>query len=84
MGVTPLDNLKNVLLESLQTIWKEVNKPQGLETSKVEDFFDFGFYALPHKILQPEKFEQEVEVLRERCVFSLFAFYKALIRVTDY
>jgi hypothetical protein len=34
-----------------------------LEASRIEDYFDFAFVALPHKILQPEKFVSEVQKL---------------------
>lgn len=63
LGTTPLDNLKNTLLQDLSRIWSSLSKPPGLEKSKIEDYFDFAFVALPHKILQPEKFQTEVEKL---------------------
>lgn len=63
LGTTPLDNLKNTLLQDLSRIWSSLSKPPGLEKSKIEDYFDFAFVALPHKILQPEKFQAEVEKL---------------------
>lgn len=34
-----------------------------MEKSKIEDYFDFAFSALPHKILQPERFVSEVNKL---------------------
>lgn len=37
-----------------------------MEKSKIEDYFDFAFAALPHKILQPEKFVSEVDRLGTR------------------
>ena len=37
-----------------------------MEKSKIEDYFDFAFVALPHKILQPERFVSEVEKLGTR------------------
>lgn len=37
-----------------------------MEKSKIEDYFDFAFVALPHKILQPEKFVSEVQKLGAR------------------
>ena len=43
-----------------------MNKPPGLEKSKIEDYFDFAFAALPHKILQPERFVSEVGKLGTR------------------
>jgi len=66
LGTTPLQNLKNTLIQDLSRIWSSLSKPQGLEKSKIEDYFDFAFVALPHKILQPEKFEQEVQRLGTR------------------
>lgn len=37
-----------------------------MEKSKIEDYFDFAFAALPHKILQPERFISEVAKLGTR------------------
>lgn len=37
-----------------------------MEKSKIEDYFDFAFSVLPHKILQPERFVSEVEKLALR------------------
>jgi hypothetical protein len=44
-------------------LWSTISKPTGLENSRIEDYFDFAFVALPHKILQPEKFEEAVTQL---------------------
>jgi len=37
-----------------------------MEKSRIEDHFDFAFAALPHKILQPEKFLSDVAKLGAR------------------
>ena len=37
-----------------------------MEKSKIDDYFDFAFAALPHKILQPERFVTEVGKLGAR------------------
>ncbi|RFU78950.1 hypothetical protein TARUN_3254 [Trichoderma arundinaceum] len=66
LGVTPLSALQNTLVQDLTKIWSSISKPQGLEQSRIEDYFDFGFAALPHKILQGEKFESEVALLGAR------------------
>jgi hypothetical protein len=66
LGTTPLANLRNTLIQDLTKIWSSISKPQGLENSKIEDYFDFGFAALPHKILQADKFTSEVQVLGSR------------------
>lgn len=66
LGHTPLANLRNTLLQDLQRIWSTLSKPPGLEESQIGDYFDFEFVALPHKILQPEKFIAEVQQLGKR------------------
>ena len=66
LGTTPLPNLRNTLTQDLSRIWAGLNKPPGLEKSKIGDYFDFAFAALPHKILQPERFVSEVEKLGTR------------------
>lgn len=66
LGNTPLANLRKTLIQDLTTIWTNLSKPAGLEKSRIEDYFDFGFAALPHKILQPEKFESEIKKLGTR------------------
>ncbi|KAH7112155.1 RHD3/Sey1 [Dendryphion nanum] len=66
IGTTPMRNLQNTLLQDMSKLWSSISKPAGLEQSRIEDYFDFAFVALPHKILQPEKFEQEIERLSTR------------------
>ncbi|KAF2016419.1 GTP-binding protein Sey1 [Aaosphaeria arxii CBS 175.79] len=66
LGTTPLKNLQNTLLQDLSKLWSTISKPTGLDNSRIEDYFDFAFVALPHKILQPEKFEAEVQKLGTR------------------
>jgi protein SEY1 len=65
-GRTPLTNLRNTLTSNLTRIWSSIAKPPGLEESRIEDYFDFAFSALPHKLLQPELFEAEVAKLGTR------------------
>ena len=66
LGHTPLSNLRNTILQDLKRIWASLSKPQGLENSKIEDYFDFAFVTLPHKILQPDRFVTEVDKLSSR------------------
>ncbi|KAF9701856.1 hypothetical protein EKO04_000039 [Ascochyta lentis] len=66
LGTTPLKNLQNTLIQDLSKLWSAISKPPGLENSRIEDYFDFAFVALPHKILQPEKFEEAVTKLSQR------------------
>lgn len=66
LGTTPLGNLRTTLIQDLTKIWSSISKPQGLEGSRIEDYFDFGFAALPHKILQADRFTEEVQKLGSR------------------
>ncbi|KAF8923929.1 RHD3/Sey1 [Dissophora ornata] len=66
VGATPLSNLSNTLRADLERIWHGLSKPEGLEDCKITDYFDFMFTALAHKLLQPDKFESDVEQLRLR------------------
>lgn len=66
VGSTPLANLSSTLRADLDRIWHGLSKPEGLEDCKITDYFDFMFTTLPHKLLQPEQFEDDVEKLRHR------------------
>ncbi|CAO3615002.1 unnamed protein product [Mucor fragilis] len=66
VGATPLENLAKTLKADLEKIWESLSKPEGLEDCKITDYFDFMFTGLPHKILLPEKFDEEVKKLRSR------------------
>ncbi|CEG72412.1 Putative Protein SEY1 [Rhizopus microsporus] len=66
VGATPLENLARTLRTDLEKIWESLSKPEGLEDCKITDYFDFMFTGLPHKILLPDKFDEEVAKLRKR------------------
>lgn len=66
IGTTPLANLQATLTADVNRIWDTLSKPEDLKDKKLSDYFDLSFTALPHKLLVPEKFEQEVKKLRGR------------------
>ncbi|TFK26512.1 protein SEY1 [Coprinopsis marcescibilis] len=66
IGTTPLANLQATLTADLNRIWDSLSKPSELKDRVLSDYFDMTFTTLPHKILVPEKFEQEVLSLRKR------------------
>ncbi|GAA5838782.1 hypothetical protein JCM5353_000189 [Sporobolomyces roseus] len=68
IGATPLSNLRNTLTVDLSRLWDSLSKPSGLESCQISDFFDLEFVTLPHKLLQPEKFEEGVIELRDKFV----------------
>ncbi|KAH7888883.1 RHD3/Sey1 [Phlebopus sp. FC_14] len=68
LNVTPLANLQSTLTADLTRIWDSLSKPPGLSHTKLSDYFDLAFTTLPHKILEAQRFEEEVALLRERFV----------------
>src|SRR6202035_4230107 len=70
IGTTPLSNLAETLKKDLTNIWSSLSKPPGLESCSIDDYFDFQFTALPHKILMEDKFNEGVDALRTRFVSS--------------
>lgn len=66
LGTTPLPALRNTLMQDLQRIWASLSKPPGLEKSTIDDYFDFAFSALPHKVYQPDQFKREVSKMAVR------------------
>jgi protein SEY1 len=66
LGTTPLQNLRSTLMQDLSKIWATLSKPPGLEKSTIEDYFDFAFTALPHKLYQPEQFVKDVAKMATR------------------
>eukprot|EP00163_Fabomonas_tropica_P006357 TRINITY_DN1592_c0_g1_i1.p1 TRINITY_DN1592_c0_g1~~TRINITY_DN1592_c0_g1_i1.p1 ORF type:complete len:608 (-),score=192.03 TRINITY_DN1592_c0_g1_i1:89-1912(-) len=47
-------------------IWSSLSKPDQFEDSKVSDFFDIGFFPLPHFVHQPDKFKEQVGELKKK------------------
>jgi protein SEY1 len=66
LGTTPLQNLRNTLMQDMAKIWQSLSKPKGLENSNINDYFDFAFTALPHKLYQPDQFQKEVAKMATR------------------
>jgi protein SEY1 len=66
LGTTPLKNLRNTLMQDMGRIWSSLSKPAGLEKSSIDDYFDFAFTALPHKLYQPDQFKSEVARMATR------------------
>ncbi|KAI9295173.1 root hair defective 3 GTP-binding protein [Neoconidiobolus thromboides FSU 785] len=65
IGKVPLSHLSETLKQDLQRCWNELAKPKGLENSSITDFFDFMFFGLPHKVLLPEEFDEQTQILKQ-------------------
>ncbi|PVZ97849.1 hypothetical protein BB558_006179 [Smittium angustum] len=58
-----LESLGATVTKDLERIWSELSKPGELADEELSDHFDIRFSSLPHKLLQPEKFESSVQKL---------------------
>jgi hypothetical protein len=65
---TPLEDLQATLTSDLTRIWESLSKPAELRDRQLSDYFDLAFTTLPHKLLLPDKFESDVQLLRKRFV----------------
>lgn len=61
-----MSNLTNTLTQDMEKIWASLSKPPHLSDATLSQYFDLSFATLPHKLLMPEKFEEEVLQLRKR------------------
>lgn len=68
LGVTPKEALAETITDDLLKMWDSLTKPSELSHFKFNDFFDIDFHTIGHKMLQPEKFEQDVKLLGDRLV----------------
>lgn len=65
---TPISKLSATLLGYLNKIWAGLNKPAGKESCTMDDFFEFAFVGLPHKIFARDAFESHASKLRTRFI----------------
>lgn len=68
IGVTPKDNLAQTITQDLVAMWSSLNKPPELSHLRFEDFFDITFHTLGHKVLQPDKFIDDIKLLGDRVI----------------
>ncbi|KAF5211039.1 Dynamin-like GTPase that mediates homotypic ER fusion [Clavispora lusitaniae] len=63
LGVTPMESLAATITQDLLRIWEGLNKPADVAHLAFNDFFDLAFHTLSHKVLQNEKFLDDVRSL---------------------
>lgn len=68
IGVTPKENLAATLTQDMVAMWDSLSKPADVAHLQFADFFDIDFHTLGHKVLQPEKFVDDVKLLGDRIV----------------
>lgn len=68
LGVTPVESLARTTEQDLLKIWDNLNKPADVAHLRFSDFFDLAFHALSHKVLQFDKFKDDIKLLGNRFV----------------
>ncbi|KAJ6228115.1 protein sey1 [Anaeramoeba flamelloides] len=64
-GTVEFPLLKKKILDNINLIWDQIQKPEQFKDSKIEQFFDLQFFNLVHKILQPKKFNKGVKQIKD-------------------
>lgn len=66
----PHANNKESIISLLETnvnnIWNEIYKIDKFQNTSPHDFFEFEYYMMPHKLYQPQEFNEAGEKLRQR------------------
>jgi protein SEY1 len=60
------DRIKIILENDIRRIWQEIYKPDKFRDSTPDQFFQFEFAMMPHKIFEEQKFYDEAKKLRAR------------------
>lgn len=58
--------IKEIIDTDVNKIWSEMHKPEEYKDSNPQDFFQFEFCLMPHKILEKQKFADTAKSLRTR------------------
>ena len=60
------DKIQTMLDNDIRTIWSEILKPDQYAESKPEDFFQFEFVFMPHKVFEADNFAAKAIEIKER------------------
>jgi hypothetical protein len=60
------EKITELILQDIYSLWKEIKKPEKYKDYSPDKFFEFEFTTLPHKFYFEERFDAEVESLRQR------------------
>ena len=67
---TPIELLEKALKEDVEQVWQSIKKPEHFANSDVSDFFDVGYFSLPHYLHENEVFVKECKGLRAALISS--------------
>ncbi|EDO17445.1 hypothetical protein Kpol_1037p42 [Vanderwaltozyma polyspora DSM 70294] len=70
VGVTPISSLRDTITTELINLWETLSKPAECENKKLSDFFELQFVGLSHKLLQEERFVQDVKSLGDHFIMK--------------
>ncbi|GJQ15758.1 hypothetical protein GpartN1_g7549.t1 [Galdieria partita] len=60
------EELKDILLQGARDIWSTIPKTGEAVNAKLDDFFDFDLFALPHMQYEREQFDIKCKELKDR------------------
>jgi protein SEY1 len=60
------ERIMQTIKTDISNIWAKIYKPDNFKDKPVEDFFDFEYSMLPHKVYQEDLFNEKVADLKKR------------------
>jgi protein SEY1 len=60
------EKIQELIMTDINTIWKEIKKPEKFRDYTPDQFFEFEFTTLSHKFYFEDKFKSEVAQMRKR------------------
>ena len=60
------EKITELILSDINTLWKEIKKPEKFKDYTPDQFFEFEFTTLAHKFYYEDQFKSQVALLRNR------------------
>ena len=64
--VDDLTKLKETIMNDMKQIWEEIPKPDAFKDKPCSQYFKFEFLTLAHKFYQTDKFNEEIEQIKQK------------------
>jgi hypothetical protein len=67
-NVDDLSKLKESIMNDMRQIWDEIPKPDAFKDKPCSQYFRFEFLTLAHKFYQEEKFNEGINIIKQRLI----------------
>ena len=67
-NIDDLAKLKETIMNDMRQIWDEIPKPDAFKDKPCSQYFRFEFLTLAHKFYQEEKFNEGINIIKQRLI----------------